>query len=366
MSDNELDSLFGDSDFIPKGDFQPGDYTFNLKPRGNGVFREKYRPQTFEEIVPTCSVEQLRNQVDNPSASQIFLMEGRSGTGKTTCARVLARALICKEENSYNKPCLQCRNCKRFDKSFDVLQLNTADKNKVDNIRDLVVDMKTLPANFPKKVYILDEVQRLTKEAQQVLLTELEEPPSHILVFLCTTDSIKLNKALVDRTCRITFKSVTTQQALDVINQVLHHEKLEANDDIKEALFARSGGSIRKLLNNIQAYSEGGFDPKEEEEDETTAEVKALFNAIVKADWPELSKLLKKPNVKKDCESLRIGLENYFRAVTLNKGNLKEAAQMGNALVRLTGSLIEGDTTTTTMYNHFILKCLRACAVFQK
>ena len=236
MSDKELDSLFGDSDFIPKGDFQPGDYSFNLKPRGTGVFREKYRPQTFEEIVPTCSVEQLRNQVDNPSASQIFLMEGRSGTGKTTCARVLARALICTEENSFSKPCLQCRNCKRFDKSFDVLQLNTADKNKVDNVRDLVVDMKTLPANFPKKVYILDEVQRLTKDAQQVLLTELEEPHSHILVFLCTTDSQKLHKALVDRACRISFKNVTTQQALDVINQVLHYEKLEVQLNLMNSL----------------------------------------------------------------------------------------------------------------------------------
>ena len=113
---NELNSLFEDDD-IPKGNFRPDDYTFHLKPRGLGPFREKYRPQKFDELVPTFSVEQLRNQVDNPGASQIFLLTGLSGLGKTTSARVLARAFICTADNTYDKPCLECKNCKRFDKN---------------------------------------------------------------------------------------------------------------------------------------------------------------------------------------------------------------------------------------------------------
>lgn len=368
MNDKELDSLFGDSEgLLPKEEFRPDDFSFHLKPRGTGVFREKYRPQKFNEIVPTCSVEQLRNQVDNPAASQIFLMEGRSGTGKTTCARVLARALICSADNTYNKPCLECKNCKRFDKNpIDMLEINTADKNKVDDARNLVVDMRTMTAQFPKKIYILDEVQRLTKDAQQVLLTELEEPQHHLLVFLCTTDVKKIVKALVDRACRISFNDLKPQQALDVINQVLHHENLTASDEVKEGLFLQSGGSVRALLNNIQAYSEKGFDPEHWEEDDAPAEVKDLFKIITKGDWNALSKALLKPNVRKDAESLRIGLENYFRYVILRKDNMSEAIQLGNAMVRISGSLLTAEATTHSMYNDFVLKCLRACVVFKK
>jgi DNA polymerase III subunit gamma/tau len=373
MSDlTELNSLFAE-DGGPSEEFKPNDFTFRLKPRTKvnkegkiGPYREKYRPQRFNEIVPTCSVEQLRNQVDNPGASQIFLMEGRSGTGKTTCARILARALVCSTDNTYEKPCLECKNCKEFDKNpIDLLEINTADKNKVDDIRNLVVDMNTMCAHFPKKVYILDEVQRLTKDAQQVLLTELEEPHRHLVVFLCTTDVSKINKALVDRSCRITFSDLETQHARDIIDQIFKYENLSASDEVKESLFFQAGGSIRALLNNIQAYSEKGFNPSNWAEDETSAEVKTLYKAITGGDWGELSMLLAKPNTRKDSEGLRMGLENYFRFIMLKKQNIDEAAKLGSGLMRISGSLINSDTSSISMYNNFVLKCLRACTIFK-
>lgn len=365
MSD-ELDSLFGDSELLSEDNkFDPSGYSFQLKSRGASAFREKYRPQTFEEIAPTCSIEQLRNQVDNPGASKIFLMEGRSGTGKTTCAKILAKALVCMDDNSFNKPCLECKNCKRLEKScIDLLEMNTADKNKVDDMRNLVVDMHTMPAVLGRKIYILDEVQRLTKDAQQVLLTALEDPYAHLLVIMCTTDVSKINKALVDRSCRITFSDLKPKNALEIIEQVFKNEGITAEDSIKENLFYRSQGSVRALLNNIQAYAEKGFDPDIEELDEAPAEVLALFKHITSGKWDALATLLKKPNVRHDCEKLRSGLENYFRVVILNK-NMSEAIQYGNALVKLTGSLLEGETTATSMYNNFVIKCLRACAVFK-
>ena len=126
----ELESLFGDS--IPKATFKPDNHGFKLVPRevrggGLGVWREKYRPQKLEELVPTCSIEQLRNQLDNPNASHVFLFEGKSGTGKTTAARIMARASVCLADNTYDKPCLSCKNCKSYDKSFDKLEINTAE-----------------------------------------------------------------------------------------------------------------------------------------------------------------------------------------------------------------------------------------------
>lgn len=362
----ELDSLFGDT--IPKATFKPGKHSFKLVPRGQrggdkGTFREKYRPQKLEEVVPTCYIEQLRNQIDNPNASRVFLFEGKSGTGKTTCARIMAKACICLSDNTYDKPCLECKNCKSYDKSFDKLEINAADKNKVDDARSLVEDMKTLPAIYNYKIYILDEVQRLTKDAQQVLLTELEDPRSYLLVFLCTTDVKDLKKTLVDRCCRVTFRDLTPKHATSIIDQVAAHEKLTIPDEIKETIFFQAQGSIRALLNNIQAFAEKGFDPNQMVEDEASLEVKSLFKLIKAGDWTKLSKELSNYNVRKNPESLKIGLENYMRVVLLNTTNIGEATKLGNAMFRLKGSLYD-EPNSNAMYNTFVVRCLRACCAF--
>jgi len=359
----ELDSLFGDS--IPETTFKPDNHDFKLVPRevrggGLGVWREKYRPQKLEELVPTCSIEQLRNQLDNPNASHVFLFEGKSGTGKTTAARIMAKASVCLADNTYDKPCLSCKNCKSYNKSFDKLEINTADKNKVDDARSFVEDMRTLPGVFKKKIYILDEVQRMTKDAQQVLLTELEDPNSYLLVFLCTTDIKDLKKALIDRCCRINFKDLTTQHAGAIIDQIASYESLSIPDEVRDSLFFQSRGSIRALLNNIQAFAESGFDPSEFIDDEVTPQVDALFKLIKKGDWAGLSRALAHRNIRKEVETLRSGLENYMRAVLLNTPNLPEAKKLGDALFRMRGSLYE-EKDTTAMYNAFVLKCLRAC-----
>lgn len=331
---------------------------FRLVPRGKGPFREKYRPQRFEEIAPTCSIEQIRNQVNNPSTSQIYLFEGSTGTGKTTCARILAKAINCTAANPLSRPCLSCDNCSSFENSYDKIELNTANKNKVEDIRQLVDDMRYAPARYNKKVYILDEVQRLTSDAQQVLLTELEEPYPYLLVFLCTTNIKKIDKALVDRACRVTFNPLTPSQASDITRQVFEHESLTGDDDLIENLFYQSNGSVRALLNNIEAYKQKGFDPNNWSEDEVTTEVKELFSNLKSGDWEKLSKSLKKPNVRKDPEKLRLGLECYLRGVILNCASINEAAKLGEALYRIQGSLRE--EITVSQYNLFVLKCLRA------
>jgi len=323
------------------------------------TFREKYRPQKLEELVATCPKEMLRNQIGNPGASQIFLLEGATGTGKTTCARILAKAANCLTSNNLDKPCLACENCKSYETSFDKIQINSANYNKIEDIRKLVEDMRYAPTIYEKKIYILDEVQRLTADAQQVLLTEFEEPYSHLLVFLCTTNIKKIDKALVDRACTINFKPLTPLQASNLTRQVLIYESLEADDDTIEQLYNCSDGSVRALLNNIEAYKQQGFDPKKWEFDETPIEVKSLFQVINKGDWPGLSKLLRRPNVRKEPERLRLGLENYIRAVILHQASEKDASKLGQAMDSITGSLRE--EPSVSQYNLFVLKCLQAC-----
>lgn len=340
-------------------------FDFTLVARGTGPFREKYRPQKIDELVPTCSIELLRNQIDNPGASQIYILEGPTGVGKTTCARVLARAANCLAANSFQKPCLECRNCQTYDDSYDKIELNAANQNKVEDIRSLVEDMRYAPAVYSKKVYILDEVQRLTDAAQQVLLTELEEPFPYLLVFLCTTNISEINKALVDRSCRISFGPLQGYHAGQIVKQVFKHEKIKCEDEtIIEQIFTKSQGSIRALLNNIQAYAENGFSPDLWLSEEGSADVKALFNHIIKADWSALSKMLKENAVRKSTEELRSGLENYIRGVLLRANSLEEAVKLGQALEAMQGSLLT--MSAPAQYNGFILKCLKACYSFRK
>lgn len=366
---NDIDTLFGDNDLkaAVKNVHQeeiskPKTLTHNFKliSRGNGPFREKYRPQRFNEIIPTCSIELLRNQVDNPNGSCVFLMEGNTGTGKTTCARVLAKANICLATNPQDKPCLKCDPCKNFDSSFDKIELNAANQNKIEDVRALVEDMRYSPSIYKKKIYILDEVQRLTQPAQQVLLTTLENPYPYLLVFLCTTDIQEINKALVDRACRITFNKITASQARSIIDQVFEQEKLTASDDILESLFLQSKGSIRALLNNIQAYSQNGYNAQIWPEDEVSNEIGVIFKYINTGNWADLSKLLMKPDTRKDPEAIRFGLENYTRAIILKTGNFNEAIKLGNILMRISGSMIT--LPLVAQYNELVLRCLRACA----
>lgn len=367
-SNDELSDLFGAIKKInePKqvelADIM--DTTFRLVPRGQGPFREKYRPQRINEIVPTCSIELLRNQISNPNGSQIFLLEGNSGVGKTSCARILARANICEATNALEKPCLTCEMCKQFDRSFDVTEMNAANQNKVEDIRNLVDnDMRYGPSLYKKKIYILDEVQRLTDAAQQVLLTELEEPHSYLLVFLCTTDIKEINKALVDRACRISFSKLTSAHARLIIQQVAKHEKLQIPEDLFENLFLQSKGSVRALLNNIQAFSQNGYNAQVWPEDETNVEVNTLYKLIIGGDWSALAKALSKPEIRKDPDSLRAGLENYVRAVMLNTPNLNDATKLGNVMMRIQGSTKM--ESPVIQYNDLVLKCLRACAAFK-
>jgi len=346
-----LDSLFAGD--IPVAETA----TFQLKNHGTGPLREKYRPQRFDEVIPTCSLTQLQNLIDNPGASKILLFPGPTGTGKTTCARIVARANVCLADNTLEKPCLECNNCQKFDNSFDVVEINAADKNKIENIRDLVDDFKYRPSNYKKKIYILDEVQRLTPAAQQVLLTELEDPKPYLLVILCTTDIDKIDKALIDRATTVTFKKVTPSLAGDVIKQIFEIEGAELPDEeMISSLYYQSEGSVRALLNNIQAYLEDGFEPTKYVE---LAVLSEFFKAINTSNWVSLNDLLKRKQTRITCVELRQSLESYVRACVLRTADLKDAKHLGKILKCILGE-VEG-LTPTAKYNHFVLKCLSAC-----
>jgi len=337
---------------------------FRVVSRGFGDLKTKYRPQKIEELVPTCPVEQLKLLINNPNSSRVFLFEGKTGTGKTTCARIIAKANVCLADSSQSKPCLKCAACDHFDKNWDVTEINVADYRKVENARDLVAEMAFKPQFLKLRVYILDEVQQLTPEAQQVLLKHLEEPHPHLLIFLCTTNKTDLNQALIDRASTITFGNISPMDASLLIDQIVEDTlNKPVPIEIKKLLFDRSHGSVRALLNNLQSIFEGGKPSSEDEqEEEGTAEIKAVALAILNRDLGKCASNLSTPAFKYNSEKHRIGIESYLRATLLKMminpktTGTPNAIKLLKQLAHLNGTLIHDPYP----YNSLVVKCLMA------
>lgn len=161
---------------------------FQLTARGEGDLKTRYRPQRLDEIARTFAITKAKKIITGASdSSRVFLFEGITGSGKTTLARVIARAVVCEAEVLDNRPCLTCSSCKCMEHSTDFTEINVADFRKIDDVRDIIADMVYMPRDFPRRIYIFDEVHQLTDASQELLNKVLEEPMPRTLIFLCTT-----------------------------------------------------------------------------------------------------------------------------------------------------------------------------------
>lgn len=333
---------------------------FKLVSRGEGDLKTRYRPQTLDEVVPTCSIKRLKSLLTDANSSRVFLFEGESGSGKTTTARILARTVVC--ESDKDKPCLKCNRCKGLTRSADFSEINIADLRRIEDIRDMVDGMRYFPIDLNKKIYILDEVHQLTPASQQLLLKVLEEPPEHVLVFLCTTEKKGLKRTLLDRATTISFRRSTKTQAASVVKQVITAEGREAPDEDTVASFhARSDGSVRALLNHLQEFLEGDYDASVGVDGEATEDIRELAKALMDRKWAKVSAILKQDYVRKSPESVRISVTCYLRAVCLNKPQAADTVPAARALDALIGPLVE--EASAGQYNELIVRCIR---VFKK
>lgn len=331
---------------------------FRLQSRGEGDLKTRYRPQRLSEVVPTAPMTRLRQIIAKPS-SQVFLFEGLQGSGKTTCARIIARGLIC-EATEGEKPCLNCEPCLNMERSGDFDERNIGDDRKIDDVRDLTRTMLYEPNVLKRRIVILDEVHNLTAASQECLLKPLEEPKPRMLVFLCTTSTKNLKKTLLERAQRVTFRPLDRESAMEVIRQVCAAEKVDLPDDTTCAtLYESSAGSVRQLLNNIQAFIEGGFQPVVVADEEVTDDVKALTHGLINADWAAISEVLRRPSVRASAESVRIGVECYARSMCLRHSSFAPMGMAPTVLKNMVGSL--ADEPTISQYNNLVLRCMLVC-----
>lgn len=229
------------------------------------VLARKYRPSNFDELIGQESVAQtLSLALDSNRLSHAYLFSGLRGSGKTSTARIFAKALICEEGMSHH-PCGICQNCilAKENRHIDIVEMDGASSRKIDDIRDLVEQTKYKPASARYKIFIIDEVHMLTKEAFNALLKTLEEPPSYVKFILATTDPLKLPATILSRTQHFRFKSIGVKKVVDHLAHILHLEQIEYEHEALEILARSGSGSLRDtltLLDQAIIYSKNHVD----------------------------------------------------------------------------------------------------------
>lgn len=289
-----------------------------------------YRPKAFSEVSgQKVIIQTLQNALLHNKIAHAYIFSGPRGTGKTTVAKILAKAVNCLKQPA-KEPCNECEVCLGIDKGDigDVIEIDAASNNGVDEIRDLRDKVKYMPQVGKYKVYIIDEVHMLTTGAFNALLKTLEEPPKHIIFILATTEIHKVPLTILSRCQRFDFKNIEKEDIIEKLNEIIEKEKIEITEEAINTIAINSEGGLRdaiSLLDQAVSFSEG----KITDEDvhlisgsvSKTALVSLLSNINNKEVVNALETLKHLISAGKDPQRITNDLILALRDILLEKGN---------------------------------------------
>ncbi len=216
------------------------------------VLARRYRSNTFDELIGQAHIAQtLSNAINSNRIAHAYLFTGTRGTGKTSSARILAKSLNCEaSDKPTTHPCGKCNSCTAIARGddIDVIEIDAASNTGVDDVRDLIENSQYRPAKSRFKVYIIDEVHALSKNAFNALLKTLEEPPEHVKFILATTEVEKVLPTILSRCQRYDFRNIPTREIATHLQNVCKLEKIEAEDDAIQLVAKAGAGSMRDAL----------------------------------------------------------------------------------------------------------------------
>ena len=287
----------------------------------------KWRPQVFSDVYGQSHItETLMNEISTGRLSHAYLFTGSRGTGKTTCAKILSKAVNCLNPQN-GSPCNECKICKGIDDGsiLDVTEIDAASNNSVDNIRDLRDEVNFTPAAAKFRVYIIDEVHMLSSGAFNALLKTLEEPPEHVLFILATTEVQKLPATILSRCQRFDFRRIPPEEISKRLIEVAKNEELQLDDDAALLIARVSDGALRDALSILDQCA--GYN--EPITIKTVGNAAGLLgkdylfeisDAILREDSASILNIIDRLHTSScDMERLMSELVNHFRNIMMTK-----------------------------------------------
>ncbi len=325
------------------------------------VLARKYRPQTFEQVVAQTHITRtLTNAISSGRVAHAILFSGPRGTGKTTVARILAKAMNCKHGPTPT-PCNVCNSCTEITagKAVDVFEIDGASNNSVDQVRDLRENVKYMPAHSPNKIYIIDEVHMLSTAAFNALLKTLEEPPSHVMFLFATTEPHKIPITILSRCQRHDFRRIDLNSILTHMASLSRQEGFEIAEESLSLIAREAGGSMRdglSLLDQVMTCVQGPITHEQVLDILGIIDRKFIFDlagSILKADIPAILDLLDDIyDHGHDMKKLYTDLLEHFRNLLVAAMGKKVSKLVDLPAGEIDQLVAQAKTISTAAVNH--------------